>query len=98
MSPELLSLIALVIALTSTVINYLVLRLQRDPEAKCEGQVSHRGISNLRPCALGKKEDATMRDLTPMPREFAACDGWRYTPKRAWCTYVSNKIESFYRS
>lgn len=32
MSPELLSLIALVIALTSTVINYLVLRLQRDPE------------------------------------------------------------------
>lgn len=32
MSPEILSLIALVIALTSTVINYLVLRLQRDPE------------------------------------------------------------------
>ncbi len=32
MSPEILSLVALVIALTSTVINYLVLRLQRDPE------------------------------------------------------------------
>lgn len=32
MSPEILSLIALVIALTSTVINYLVLRLQHDPE------------------------------------------------------------------
>lgn len=32
MSPEILSLIALVTALTSTVINYLVLRLQRDPE------------------------------------------------------------------
>jgi hypothetical protein len=32
MSPELISLIALLIALTSTVINYLLLRLQRDPE------------------------------------------------------------------
>jgi hypothetical protein len=32
MSPELLSLIALLIALTSTVINYLLLRLHRDPE------------------------------------------------------------------
>ena len=32
MNSELLSLVALVIALTSTVINYLVLRLQRDPE------------------------------------------------------------------
>lgn len=32
MSPELLSLIALLIALSSTVINYLLLRLQRDPE------------------------------------------------------------------
>jgi hypothetical protein len=32
MSPELLSLLALLIALTSTVINYLLLRLQRDPE------------------------------------------------------------------
>ena len=32
MSPELLSLIALLIALSSTIINYLLLRLQRDPE------------------------------------------------------------------
>jgi hypothetical protein len=32
MSPELLSLVALLIALSSTVINYLLLRLQRDPE------------------------------------------------------------------
>jgi len=32
MSPEILSLIALLIALTSTVINYLLLRIQRDPE------------------------------------------------------------------
>ena len=32
MSPELISLVALLIALTSTVINYLLLRLQRDPE------------------------------------------------------------------
>lgn len=32
MSPELLSLLALLIALSSTVINYLLLRLQRDPE------------------------------------------------------------------
>ncbi len=32
MSPEILSLVALIIALSSTVINYLLLRLQRDPE------------------------------------------------------------------
>jgi len=32
LSSEILSLVALVIALSSTVINYLVLRLQRDPE------------------------------------------------------------------
>ena len=32
MNSELLSLVALIIAVTSTVINYLVLRLQRDPE------------------------------------------------------------------
>jgi hypothetical protein len=32
MSSEILSLIALLIALTSTVINYLLLRIQRDPE------------------------------------------------------------------
>jgi len=32
MTPELLSLLALVIALSSTVINYLLLRLQSDPE------------------------------------------------------------------
>ena len=32
MSPELLSLLALLIALSSTVINYFLLRLQRDPE------------------------------------------------------------------
>lgn len=32
MSPEILSLTALLIALTSTVINYLLLRIQRDPE------------------------------------------------------------------
>jgi len=32
MSPEILSLIALIIALTSTVINYLLLRIQREPE------------------------------------------------------------------
>lgn len=32
LNPEIVSLVALVIALASTIINYLVLRLQRDPE------------------------------------------------------------------
>ena len=46
---EILSLVALVIALTSTIINYLLLRLHRDPEVIVYAVTDHRrpSIINL---------------------------------------------------
>ena len=98
MSPELLSLIALLIALTSTVINYLLLRIQRDPKVIVYAipDVMRSSIINLiiENTGKGVAEDVSFKTNPPIPtRAFGFDDA--PVPKNMTDGPLVNGIPSF---